>query len=1060
MTAAHIAINAAKISRPKISGMHPRPRLNKLLGECSAHQGIWVSSPPGAGKTALICNYLESKKEQIVWLKVDEGDSELATFFYYLGEAVKKSTPTIKDKIPVFTPDFRKGLTVFTRNFFRAVFARFATNFTFVFDNYQDVAQDSDLHKLIVIAHEEIPENGSIITVSRSLPPSEFSRLQTNKQLFILDWQQLKLTADEMHEFLTLKGLPQEYIPSAMAFTQGWIAGLMLLLEQNHEEIFQQKQLSEFNPKLLFDYFVTEVFDLADAESQHLLVKTALFPKITSEMAVKISGIQNASLILDALVEKNFFTYRNGSDTEDSYEYHPLFQEFLLKKSEQMMSEIELKVTTWNAAELLEQDDQVESAIGLYVQLEDWIKVATIIKKIARSFIDQGRNILLQEWLGALPEQQLNEDPWLLYWLALTTKAFSPLASYPLFESSHQLFKDNDEIKGVYLSWAGVIDSLRMDHMGDATRLDLWFDHLEKLRQHYPIFPSDEIEFEVAINMLMALWWRQPNNESFYYWQERALATVINSEKRNEHTILLNSIMVYQLLMISGEPMQAENLIEKTWLLVDKEESLSPCILWFHIANNLLFWRRGQFDLAHEHIEKGLEVGKKIGFHHEDHQLLVLGASVALTEERLPLAKDYIDQLDITDLGAQGSRYHYVQSWYYFLQGDLGNAKYHGELSVKIAETAGMPYFHLLHCLGLSDIYFRLGEYDANNNMIKIARKIAEEINAVLLIYSAFLLEAKFSFAQNQYQQGIEYLEKGLIIGRERAYIKTSFVSNKEMAQLCVEALKMNIEVDYIHMVIQKLHLVLPENVAGAIDNWPWPVKIYCLGNSFEIYKDNKPIPASRKAQKKPLEIIKALIAFGGDNISESKIIEAIWPDSDGDAGHQSIATTLHRLRKILGDDIIELKDGRLSLNKKKVWVDAWEFNELCDSKQTESNIELIDKSITHYKGLFLASESDLYWCLTLRDKLHQKYIKLIKQKGQQLEQQDKWQQACELYQNGLEIDDTTEQFYQRLMYCYISMEREGEAVKTYRQCFQVLNKKLSIEPSEITKQLYAKAMG
>ncbi|MFW5448010.1 MAG: bacterial transcriptional activator domain-containing protein [Methylophagaceae bacterium] len=56
-------------------------------------------------------------------------------------------------------------------------------------------------------------------------------------------------------------------------------------------------------------------------------------------------------------------------------------------------------------------------------------------------------------------------------------------------------------------------------------------------------------------------------------------------------------------------------------------------------------------------------------------------------------------------------------------------------------------------------------------------------------------------------------------------------------------------------------------------------------------------------------------------------------------------------------------------------------------------------------------------------------------------------------------MDDITEQFYQRLMYYYINVDRAGEAVKTYRQCFQVLNKKLGIEPSKLTKELYAKAM-
>ena len=34
--------------------------------ECAVHPGTWISSPPGAGKTALICNYLELKNEHSI----------------------------------------------------------------------------------------------------------------------------------------------------------------------------------------------------------------------------------------------------------------------------------------------------------------------------------------------------------------------------------------------------------------------------------------------------------------------------------------------------------------------------------------------------------------------------------------------------------------------------------------------------------------------------------------------------------------------------------------------------------------------------------------------------------------------------------------------------------------------------------------------------------------------------------------------------------------------------------------------------------------------------------
>lgn len=76
------------------------------------------------------------------------------------------------------------------------------------------------------------------------------------------------------------------------------------------------------------------------------------------------------------------------------------------------------------------------------------------------------------------------------------------------------------------------------------------------------------------------------------------------------------------------------------------------------------------------------------------------------------------------------------------------------------------------------------------------------------------------------------------------------------------------------------------------------------------------------------------------------------------------------------------------------------------------------------------------------------------------LEQQNEWQLACELYQQAINIDNVTEQFYQRLMHCYLKMDRAGDAVKTYRQCFQIFNKNLGIEPSLKTKELYLNSLG
>ena len=74
-------IPLAKLTRPRIHGPILRKRLFKLLDERERHSVIWVSGPPGSGKTTLVASYVESRKIPTYWLQLDEGDRDLATFF-------------------------------------------------------------------------------------------------------------------------------------------------------------------------------------------------------------------------------------------------------------------------------------------------------------------------------------------------------------------------------------------------------------------------------------------------------------------------------------------------------------------------------------------------------------------------------------------------------------------------------------------------------------------------------------------------------------------------------------------------------------------------------------------------------------------------------------------------------------------------------------------------------------------------------------------------------------------------------------------------------------------
>jgi len=156
-----------------------------------------MHGPPGAGKTTLIATYLTSRAIPFLWYQVDEGDGDIATFFYYFGLAATKVAARRKKPLPLFTPEFAHGVSAFARRYFQEFYSRIKPPFATVLDNYQDAPADSALHEVIRHTIECVPPGVAIFAASRAAPPPAFARLRTNDAIEIIDWEALRLTADE-----------------------------------------------------------------------------------------------------------------------------------------------------------------------------------------------------------------------------------------------------------------------------------------------------------------------------------------------------------------------------------------------------------------------------------------------------------------------------------------------------------------------------------------------------------------------------------------------------------------------------------------------------------------------------------------------------------------------------------------------------------------------------------------------------------------------------------------------------------------------------------------------
>ncbi len=259
-----------------------------------------------------------------------------------------------------------------------------------------------------------------------------------------------------------------------------------------------------------------------------------------------------------------------------------------------------------------------------------------------------------------------------------------------------------------------------------------------------------------------------------------------------------------------------------------------------------------------------------------------------------------------------------------------------------------------------------------------------------------------------------------------------------------------------------------------------WPLKIHALGQ-FTLLRDGQPIVFSRKVQKRPLDLLKALIACGGMRTNTSTLIESLWPDAEGDAARVSFDSNLHRLRKLIGvEDVLVLTEGKLSLDPSKCWVDVWTFEELVaridraahqppgsagaspaaagtgPSPAGASSGELAKELLRLYSGHFIEVDSQEPWALAARDRLAAKFLRAVTSLGAQLELNQQWEDAAALYSRALELDNLAEALYRRLMVSYRELGEAAEALKVYRRCRDMLSIVLGLSPSPETEAIRA----
>jgi len=232
--------------------------------------------------------------------------------------------------------------------------------------------------------------------------------------------------------------------------------------------------------------------------------------------------------------------------------------------------------------------------------------------------------------------------------------------------------------------------------------------------------------------------------------------------------------------------------------------------------------------------------------------------------------------------------------------------------------------------------------------------------------------------------------------------------------------------------------------------------RVHVLGR-FRLLDGDTPITIPPRLRK-PLELLQALIAFGGTEVSAGVLIDALWPDSEGDAAYHALESALYRLRQLLGArDALRMEGGKVSVNRDQLWVDMWKFEEeLQRPHDPQANrIERIGRLRRLYQGHFLQHEAERPWVLRVRQELRDGLLSAIRDAARACEHARRWEDAANLYRSGIELDTLNESLYRGLMLCHREIGDHSEALQAYMRCCELLRRFLGVSPNAKTQALY-----
>jgi LuxR family maltose regulon positive regulatory protein len=1056
----------SKLLIPRPSGLLHRPRLCASIERGLECKLTMVCAPAGYGKTSALVDFAQHSPIPVCWYTADERDRDLVMFIGYLVDA-------IRERLSGFGKRTRAALASLSGDLLHDPagivgqlvneMLEIASPFVVVVDNYEALEGAFGIRAFVHRLLEVLPSNCHLMLGSRVLADVPVTRLVAKRQLVGLTAHDLRFTSQEIQDLLQLSRMEvsETQAQAIAANSEGWITGVLLLVDLLREKVdtpllnAEQEATAE-----TYEYLAREVLSLQPPDIQHFLHTSAVLREMSSRLCREVLQIQKPRALLAEVEQRNLFVTSYGRGATATYRYHNLFRDFLQR---QLYQHAPARYTELHqrAAKRFERDNDIEEAVYHYLAAEAHSDATTLMERVAMEWFTRGRVETLLRWAGELSEEARSQAPRL-----------------SLFQST--VLGDRYDYDGARQALAHAEAGFAAQ--GDVARLALVHIKRGTLASSQGRHAEAIAEAERALGML-------GENET---------------ARRAEAQRLIGKAYV-------GLGRLAEGVARLQDALALYRQAASP----YDVANllqdlTLVFTAQGHFDKAATALTEALAIGRRLGaptllagvlnnlgcLHHDRGEYR---DSLALYEEGLAAARRGGDvrlqayiSVGMADLYRDVGAYQHAVPLYntgwqiaqgsepglaiYILaaqadmhrwQGDYARALTLLEQAHQLAQEKGLD-FEERGPLPMAEgiVLAEGGEVEAGLQVLTDVVRFLEQRQAKRELARARFLLAKAYLLTDDKPQAVAELSRAMDLAKEIGTDQFAVVEGQYSEDILKLGTAMGVAgCRDIAERVQQLRAfgmeLLQEDLAEGEEDAVGHLEIYALGEG-QVTRDGHTVASSEWQAAMAKELFFYILLHGP--LERDAIGVVFWPDLSTKKMADSFHTTLYRIRRAIGADVVVMEGGQYRLGDVDYWCDAEEFEALVGRArllpphdwQTE---DLWRRAVALYRGDFLI-EVERVWCVPKREQLREMYVEALVGVGRCHETRRDFQGAIGWYRHALGVNELREDIHRRIMHCYAEAHRRAEALAQYHRCREILRRELNIEPSSETKKLYERIAG